>query len=160
MDLVKIKDYENYSFDKNTNQVYNTKYKRFLKPILDSIGYYVVEIRNNKSKMFKLHRLIYQVYNPNIDITNLEIDHIDNNRQNNNIENLRHCNRSENQCNKKVQKNNKLQEKNIRIIDNSYQVRITKNKIVYSKRFKTLEEAILHRDIKLIELHGKFHSLG
>ena len=34
------------------------------------------------------------------------IDHIDNNRQNNNIENLRLATNSQNMCNSKTQKNN------------------------------------------------------
>tara|TARA_R110000851_G_scaffold134642_2_gene269956 strand:- start:1467 stop:1961 length:495 start_codon:yes stop_codon:yes gene_type:complete len=164
MDLIPIKDYEGlYSLDKNTNQIYNTKYNRYLKANLGNDGYYkLVLSKNNKQKTFRLHRLIYQAYNLDIDITNLEIDHIDNNKSNNNIENLRKATISENRCNVSVQKN-KLSTafKNIRKTKcNTYQVQINKDKKKYSKSFKTLEEAILWRDIKLIELHGEFHNLG
>ena len=39
-------------------------------------------------------------------------------------------------------------------------VSITKDKKRYYKSFKNLADAILHRDIKLIELHGKFACRG
>tara|TARA_R110000803_G_scaffold92586_1_gene160093 strand:- start:27 stop:512 length:486 start_codon:yes stop_codon:yes gene_type:complete len=161
MDLVEIKDFPNYSFDKNTNQVYSHNYNKYLTPNLSN-GYYRIKLnKNNKQKNYQLHRLIYQMYYPDIDITNLEIDHIDNKPLNNNIENLRHCNRSENNCNTKVHKNNLLGVKNISLTKyNNYQVQIKKNKIRYTKTFKTLEEAIEYRDNKLIELHREFHNLG
>jgi len=162
MDLVKIKDYENYSFDKNTNQVYRHTKTR-LKPIKYNYrsGYlYIPLYKNGIRKHFSLHRFIFKLHNPNIDITNLQIDHIDRDKLNNNIENLRHSNHSENQCNQKIRKDNKNGYKNIKFKKYSYEVCITKNKIIYTKTFKTLEEAILWRDIKLIELHGEFHNLG
>jgi len=160
MDLIPIKDYPNYSLDKNTNQIYSHYKNRYLKPNLNINGYYELKLcENNKNKNLKLHRLIYQAYNPDIDITNLCIDHIDKNPLNNNLENLRHCSKSENNCNTKVYKNNLLGIKNISLTKNkTYQVQIIKNKKKYRKSFKTLEEAILYRDIKLIELHGEFHS--
>jgi hypothetical protein len=158
MDLVEIKDFPNYSLDKNTNQIYSHTRNKYLKPYLDTKQYYQVKLYN-KSK--SLHRLIYQSYNPNIDISNLCIDHIDMNQQNNKIENLRHCNRSENNCNKKVQKNNlSTGVKNISFRNNIYTVIITKKKKRYEKRFKTLEEAITYRDNKLVELHNEFANLG
>ena len=163
MDLIPIKDYEGlYSLDKNTNQIYNTKYNRYLKPHLSKGYYYIGLSKNSKYTAFLLHRLIYQIYYPDIDISNLEIDHIDNNKTNNNIENLRHCNASENRCNIKVQKNNlSTGIKNIyKTTLNNYRVIVIKNKIRYTKTFKTVEEAILWRDIKLVELHSEFHSLG
>ena len=163
MDLVEIKDYPNYSFDKNNNKIYSHNRNRYLTPYLNK-GYYVIRLhKNSKEKHFQLHRLIYMLYYPDIDITNFEIDHIDNNPLNNNIENLRHCNRSENGCNRKVQKNNlSTGIKNIyKTKNNTYEVQIWKNrKIVYRKKFKTLEEAIEYRDNKLEELHREFHNLG
>jgi len=161
MDLVEIKDFPNYSFDKNTNQVYSHNHNKYLKPFLNK-GYYVIGLRNNKRKNVSLHRLIYQLYYPEIDTNNFDIDHIDMNRLNNNIENLRHCNRSENNCNTKVQKNNlSTGIKNIyKTRCNTYQVIIKKNRKQYNNSFKTLEEAIEYKKIKLIELHGEFHNLG
>jgi len=162
MDLIPITNYPNYSLDKNTNQVYNTKYNRYLKSHSHSKGYYLIKLyTNNIPDYFLLHRLIYQVYNPDIDITNLQIDHIDNNKTNNNIDNLRQCNSSENNCNKKTTITNKSGFKNISETRyNTYGVQIRKNKIAYYKSFKKLEDAIEWRDLKLKEIHGNFANLG
>tara|TARA_R110002073_G_C9071601_1_gene545901 strand:- start:35 stop:526 length:492 start_codon:yes stop_codon:yes gene_type:complete len=163
MNLVPIKDYEDlYSFDLNTNQVYNTKYKRYKKPSLMNTGYYYINFyKNNKIKIFQLHRLVYEAHNGTIP-EGLCIDHIDCNPKNNNIENLRIANLSENQHNRKVNKNNNTGYKNIRKTKwNTYHVQIKKNnKMVYNKSFKTLEEAILNRDVNLVLIHGAFHNLG
>lgn len=43
-----------------------------------------------------VHRVIYQAFHPNEDITGLQIDHIDGNRYNNRVDNLRTCTRLEN----------------------------------------------------------------
>ena len=162
MNLVPIKDYEDlYSLDLNTNQVYGHKHKKYLKLSLHKYGYYCINLcKNGKLKQFLLHRLIYEAHNGNIP-ERLCIDHIDCNRQNNNIENLRLANRSENNCNVK-KKNLSTGYKNIRLTkNNTYEVQIHKNyKVVYDKTFKTLEEAILNRDLNLVLHHGEFHNLG
>lgn len=43
-----------------------------------------------------VHRVIYQAFHPDEDITGLQIDHIDGNRYNNRVDNLRTCTRLEN----------------------------------------------------------------
>jgi len=164
MNLKEIKDYEDlYSFDLNTNQVYGHKYKKYLKPTLDNRGYYRITLhKKGKEKKFKLHRLVYEAYNGTIP-DNMEIDHINNDKKNNNIDNLRLATRVENNCNRKVQKNNKSTGyKNITLTKyNTFNVKIAKNKkFVYSKTFKTLEEAITNRDIQLVLIHGEFMNLG
>jgi len=188
MNLVPIKNYEDfYSLDLNNNQVYGHKYKKYKKPFLDKDGYYCITLcKNSKIKNFKLHRIIYEIYNGTIP-DKMFIDHIDNNRQNNNIENLRLANRSENQHNQKVNKNNDRTNNNIENLRlathsenswnrkaqknnlstgyknisltkfNSYNVQIRKyKKLVYCKTFKTLEEAINNRDIQLKKFHKEF----
>jgi len=164
MNLVPIKDYEDlYSFDLNTNQVWGHKYKKYKKPALRKHGYYQIELsKNSKKKYFTFHRLVYEAHNGEIP-EGLCIDHIDNNRLNNNIDNLRLATHSQNSRNRKIHKNNKLSGyKNITLTKyNCYQVKIWKNnKFVYNKTFKTLEEAILNRDIQLKLIHGEFHNLG
>jgi len=164
MNLKEIKNYENlYSFDLNTNEVYGHKHKKYKKPYLHKNGYYQIQLyKNSKPKIFKLHRLIYQAHFGTIP-DKMQVDHIDNNPKNNNIENLRLATNQQNSFNQKVRKNNLLT--GYKCITktkyNTYQVRIGKNnKVVYRKTFKTLEEAILNRDIQLKIHHGEYHNLG
>ena len=75
---------------------------KFLKPRADSVGYLkVVLCKDGKKKNMRVHRLLGNAYIPNLE-NKPEIDHIDNIRQNNNIENLRWVTRSENERNKPV----------------------------------------------------------
>ena len=162
MNLKPIPNYENYSLDLNNNEVYSNYKKGYLKPNILKNGYYVIELsKNSKRKAFLLHRLVYEAYNGSIP-DKIQVDHIDNNRQNNNIENLRLVTNSQNQMNSKTRKNNLLGYKNITKTEyNTYKVQIRINKkTVYRKTFKTLEEAILNRDIKLKEFHGEYYNLG
>lgn len=63
---------------------------RILKPMKDSNGYLKVRLCNGeKSKTFNLHRLILMTFQPLEDYTNMVCDHIDCNRQNNVLTNLR-----------------------------------------------------------------------
>jgi len=64
-------------------------------------GYRSIQIQY---KQYLEHRLIYLLFHGELPIF---IDHIDNNRQNNRIENLRSTSRSENAYNSKIQSRNK-----------------------------------------------------
>lgn len=66
-----------------------------LRPSL-ACGYYKVRLSNNGlTKDYMVHQLVYQVFNGEYD-TNLIIDHIDGNKLNNKIDNLRLLTNSEN----------------------------------------------------------------
>ena len=143
-----IKDYEDYLIFEDGG-VFSIKRNIFLKPRKDKYGYLKINLwKNNKRKSFSIHRLIALHYIPNPENKPC-IDHIDRNRSNNNIDNLRWATHSENQINTIVNKNNKLKEKNIKKKGNGFQVRIRRNYLNYSKYKKTLEEAIVQRDIML-----------
>lgn len=93
-----IPQYEGlYSIDKNGN-VFSHISSRVLKQHANHRGYFMVDLwKDGKCKKGIVHRLVAKTYIPNP--CNLpEIDHIDTNRQNNNVNNLRWCNRKEN-CN-------------------------------------------------------------
>ena len=144
---MEIKDYENYLIY-DDGRVQNKKTKRFLKQHLVGSGYYTITLHKNcKAKVFYIHRLVALHYIPLIDGKN-QVDHIDQNKTNNDISNLRWVNNGENQINKGVPKNNKCGHKNISLTKyNTYVVHIMRNKkCVYQKNFKTLEEAIIGRD--------------
>ena len=60
---------------------------------------------NGKEKYFLIHRLVAKHFIPNIENKNC-VDHIDNNKLNNTISNLRWCNSQENQHNRQLNNNN------------------------------------------------------
>tara|TARA_R110000803_G_C11823339_1_gene302253 strand:- start:43 stop:516 length:474 start_codon:yes stop_codon:yes gene_type:complete len=100
---IKLVDGEIYSLKQCKNP-----YWLKIKPTINENGYYTFElIYNNKRKRYKYHRVVYKFNNRDWDMTcsyDNDIDHIDNNRTNNNIENLRVLNRSENNQNSKKTK--------------------------------------------------------
>ena len=160
--LVDIPNYKGlYKFDNSLLQVYNIKTNLYLKNNLN-YGYYVVNLyKNGKIENFYIHKLVYIINNPTEDIIAYDIDHIDCDRTNNKIENLRKATRSENMSNKKVHKNNKST--GIKYIYktkwNTYRFSLVKNKINYYKNFKTLDEAIEYRDRVVLEKCGEFARL-
>ena len=78
-------------------------YWRKVKYSINNYGYYFINLKHNKiKKNYVVHRLIYKFNNQDWDMTftpDNQVDHIDNCRTNNNIENLRIVNHSENQQN-------------------------------------------------------------
>ena len=159
--FVDIDDYENYKFNKNLNQVININTGKYLTNCVHGNGYYVIQLsKNKKIKQFLLHRLVYKSHNPLINIDGFDIDHINQDKLDNNINNLRIATRSENSCNIKRKNNNKSSGiKNIiKSKSNTFKVLIMKDGKKYTKTFKLLDEAIKWRNIKLTELHGEFAS--
>ena len=151
---MEIQNYPNYLIY-DDGRVYNKKRKIFMKQYFDKDGYCRVNLcKDNKKKTFRIHRLVALHYISLVDGKN-EVDHIDRNKSNNDISNLRWANSSENNLNKKVHKNNKCGHKNIFLSkSNIYRVDIQRNnKRVYCKTFKTLEEAIIKRDEFLMRLN-------
>ena len=69
-------------------KVWSYKRKKFLVPTYNSKGYMRVNLlKNGKSKSYKIHRLVAEAYIPNPN--NLpEVDHIDNNKSHNYLNNL------------------------------------------------------------------------
>ena len=99
----KIDDYDNYEIS-NMGNVKNTNTNRILKPRKNR-GYYIVDLsKNGIRQTFSIHRLIALHFIPNPQ--NLrEIDHIDQNKTNNSISNLRWISKSNNNRNRPKFKN-------------------------------------------------------
>lgn len=100
MEFVKINDYPNYSIN-ILGEVRNDITGKIKKNQKDSKGYYQIGLsKNNIRILFFIHRLIAIHFIPNPDNKPF-IDHIDNNRLNNSIENLRWVSVQENSQNRK-----------------------------------------------------------
>ena len=100
----KIDEYENYEIS-NLGNVRNTNTGRILKPNTNKWGYYYVCLSKNNTKNYiNIHRLVGLHFIPNPE--NLrEIDHIDRNKTNNSILNLRWISSSNNNRNKPKKQN-------------------------------------------------------
>ena len=100
----KIDGYDNYEIS-NLGNVRNTDTGRVFKPCKNRDGYlHVCLSKNGTQKDFRIHRLIALYFIPNPD--NLrEIDHIDRNKTNNSISNLRWISKSNNLRNRPKKQN-------------------------------------------------------
>lgn len=97
-----LKENENYEISVNSHEIRNCKTKKTIKPRVNNKGYYYIGLcSNGKQKHYSLHRLIYNNFLGDLGADDV-IDHIDNDRLNNSIENLRKCSQSENNINKKI----------------------------------------------------------
>ncbi len=129
---MEIKNYPNYLIFRNGAVLSKgfDKYHppRFLKHnINSSTGYYYVNLYKDKNpKAFYIHRLLGTHFIDNPDNKRC-IDHIDRNRQNNSLENLRWATSSENNFNTGLRKDNKTGYKGISFCK-------TRNKYVYKKK--------------------------
>ena len=151
---MEIIDYPNYLIY-DDGRVYSKYKNKFLKPRINiKNAYHSVGLCNNgKQKYFYIHRLVGLHYLEKIEGKDC-IDHIDRDKSNNHVNNLRWCNHSENNINKIIQSNNKLGIKNIFYCQTykCYFFQISRNDIKHSKKFKTLEECIKYRDEYLEKL--------
>ena len=144
---MEIKGYPNYLIFRNgavLSKGFDKCHKpKFLKLRIDSRGYKYVNLYFNKTrKHHRIHRLLMLHFVPNPN--NYEIvDHIDRNRTNNKLSNLRWCNLSTNVSNGSLRSDNTSGIKNIRWDEtrNKYTVQIRIQGIRYTKRFDTLDEA-------------------
>jgi hypothetical protein len=108
-------------------------------------------------KSYRVHRLIFLLhhgYLPSL------IDHIDRNKLNNHIENLREATISDNNHNRENSSNTGYKGIHYSNSRGKYKAAITHNKVYhYIGFFKTLSEAIEAYKIKSIELFGKYEKL-
>ena len=112
-----IPNYPNYKIYENGN-IENIKSKRILKTQKDKDGYETTKLYlDGKYKRFKIHRLLGICYLDNPD-NKLFIDHINRDKSDNRIENLRWVDKSENNSNRSAYKNSKLKERYITISEN------------------------------------------
>ncbi len=102
-----------YAVDEN-GSVWSYRKNDWLKPLPNGTGYfYVILCKDKKRKIHSMHRLVAKTFLENYS-EDLQVDHIDCNRQNNKLENLRMVTQNQNQWNRKNAKGfywNKTSEK-------------------------------------------------
>ena len=148
----KIVDFENYEINK-LGIVRNIKTQRVLKQNIDIHGYLVIRLQQNKKqKGLKKHRLLAIQFIPNPENKRC-IDHIDRNKLNNSLENLRWCSHSENNSNRgEWTRSNKYKTGCINERKNkTFRLCVSINKKQRSKTYKTREEAEIQLKRYLIE---------
>ena len=150
MDIINYPNYLIY----DDGRIFSKKSNIFLKPTFHTKGYRMVGLyKNGKLKTHRLHRLVAIHYIPNPNNYN-EIDHINRNKNDNNVENLRWCSRSENVRNRNISKNNTSGYKNIYYRENRNTWRVKYYKIC-SKSFKTKKEALCYKFIIILKIKSK-----
>lgn len=128
---------------------------------IDKSGYYLIYF---KKKDYKVHRILWVLFNQKPIPEDYFIDHIDLNKSNNSKENLRLATYSENNHNCKIRKDNKTGIKGICIKKNKtwtyYCCQIGKNGKRINKQFPYnydgLESAKAWLEQQREQLHGEF----
>ena len=131
---------DHFVYDHVTGKIKRNKWKPQVGG-MDKDGYLVVGIKGRKVKYHRLVWFLCKGYYPQT-----ELDHIDRNRLNNRIENLREVTRSQNTSN--CAPNKDTGEKHIYLdkCTNGLLARYVVRKNGICKRFRNLEEAKAYRD--------------
>lgn len=83
-----IPNYEDYGATKN-GKIWSYKSKRYLKPGKDKDGYLrVILCKDGKRKGFSVHRLVLMTWEPIDNYCDMQVNHKDENKGNNSLENL------------------------------------------------------------------------
>ena len=153
-----IEGYPNYEIS-ICGQVRNFKTKRILKISINDYGYYCITLyKNNVAKSYRIHRLILMNFIPNIENKKF-IDHINNNKLDNTISNLRWCSPSENNFNCALSKANRSTIKGVSWEEDRKKWRASikiNNKAINLGRYDNFEDAKKARQDKAKELFGEF----
>ena len=153
-----IAGFENYMVSELGN-VKNIKTGRVLKPGVGGDGYYSVVLSSaNIRSTKKVHRLVAENFIENPDGKKC-VDHFDNNKLNNNLNNLRYATYKENAQNVSIRKDNTSGYKGISFDKKKNkwhaQIRID-GKSKHLGYFDNIEEAINARKLKANEIQGLF----
>jgi len=150
-DFENIKNYETYGINK-IGEIKDLRTGKIMSQYTEPQGYQKINLRNpDGSNCFLVHRLVAIQFIKKED-NKLEVDHIDRNKSNNNVENLRWADDYEQSDNRGIFKNNKTGHKYIWFENscNSYVFCFTRNKKTHRKRFNskkfTLEDVVKYKE--------------
>ena len=159
---MEINGYPNYLIYKD-GRVFSKKRKaartgKFLKPYPDTDGYLQVDISTNKYIRYtaRIHKLVAEHYIPNPD-NKPTIDHIDRNRQNNDVSNLRWATRLEQGQNKGTYKNNMSKHRGLSYCNTHHRWQYKKNinYRVTKRTFKSKMDALCFKYIVLLKIKSR-----
>jgi hypothetical protein len=155
-----IQGFENYKVSSHGN-VYSIRRNKILKPVTNRYGYKVVKLcKYSKQYQKTIHRLVAQTFLFIDDYETKEIDHIDNDKANNFLLNLRACTHKQNCRNRGKYKNNTSGFRGVCYFkrDNKWIASINENgKHIHLGLFQTAEEAYEKYKQKAKELHKDFY---
>jgi hypothetical protein len=140
-----IKDFEDYEIS-NLGRI--KRKEKFLTPVWAE-RYYVVclcDVRGHKNKY--VHRLLAEAFIPNPE-NKPQVDHINRDRRDNSLSNLRWVTESENGRNQRLKGTNTGEHHITQMKNGSYHVSYSIERLTFQKNFKKLEDAIVWRDENL-----------
>jgi hypothetical protein len=143
-----IPGYEGKYQATTSGDIFSLVSNKFLKQGDDTYGYSTC---NLSGTTYKVHKLIGMTFldNPN---SHTQIDHINRNRKDNNLTNLKYVSMSENQSNKGSYVKKSPEMRHIQVKKTTFKVvKNYRNKPSVYKTFKTLVEAQTFRDTLLIQ---------
>ena len=154
-----IDGYEHYSVS-SFGRIYSRFKNIMLKPGKHNKGYHLVRLyKNNKGKIFKVHRLVAIAFIPNPNDKEI-VDHIDGNNTNNHISNLRFASNKENSYNRRKQTNNTSGHKGVSYEKqyNKYRAKISiDGEVKHIGYFDTAEEASHVYEAKAKIVHKEYY---
>jgi hypothetical protein len=121
---------------------------KMLTPTLKKVGYYLIDICvGGKENWRYLHRLLAEAFLPRQEGRDF-VDHKNQVKTDNRLENLHWVTRSENQANHPIRSDNTTGHKNITLLPSgAFWLKVKRNKVfVIRKAYPTLDEAIVARN--------------
>ena len=162
MNYKKFEDYENYIIFK-TGKIFSLIKNRFLNPSMDGRGYIGMSFykKGRKKKGMTIHQLLGILFIPNPE-NKPTVDHINQNRSDNRLINLRWATRKEQVDNRSLNKNNTSGNKGISFYKGrkkEWHARIMVNGQYYNRGFESKEEAVAYRRDMEIKFYGEHYII-
>jgi hypothetical protein len=157
MDFVDVIGYEGLYKINQAGEIFGVKRQKLLKNCINKHGYYVVNLcKEGNIKNCQIHRLLAIQFLPN-PLNLFAVDHIDQNKLNYSLNNLRWITDRDNNLNRSW--SSASGEYNIyKTQYNTFRVNFKLEKKDYAATFKTLEEAKVHRDLVIVKNNLGFNN--